>query len=151
MGEVSARVKRALEKLRSADALATLVSLKNPVFMNSRIAARDKAMLNFGLYYEHNWTADGPVSRTARANWQRKIAAEITSYVNDLHDDAKNQLGAFIERSGQNPRFYVFNSLNWARTDYADFPVSNKNLVHVVDVTTGQQVPSQYVTIEDGT
>ncbi len=147
MSEVSARVKRTLEKLRSADALATLVSLKNPAFMNSRIAARDKAMLNFGLYYEYNWTADGPVSRTARANWQRKIAGEITAYVDTLHNDAKNQLGTLIARSGANPRFYIFNSLSWARTDYADFPVSNKNLIHVVDVTTGQQVPSQYVTV----
>ncbi len=147
MSEVSARVKRALEKLRSADALATLVSLKNPAFMNSRIAARDKAMLNFGLYYEHNWTADGPVSRTARANWQRKIESEITSYVNRLHNDAKSQLGTLITRNGSNPRFYIFNSLSWARTDYADFPVSNTNAIHVVDITTGQQVPAQYVTV----
>jgi alpha-mannosidase len=147
MAEVSARVKRALEKLRSADALATLVSLQNPAFMNNRITARDKAMLNFGLYYEHNWTADGPVSRAARADWQRKIAGEITSYVNNLYSGAKNQLGTMIARSGTNPRFYVFNSLSWARTDYADFPVSNKNLVHVVDISTGEQVPSQYVTV----
>lgn len=151
MSEVSARVKRAVEKLRSADALSTLVSLKNSTFMNSRIVARDKAMLNFGLYYEHNWTADGPVSRTDRANWQRKIEGEITSYVDTLHEDAKNQLGTMIARSGTNPRFYVFNSLSWNRTDYADFPVDNKSLVHVVDVATGQQVPSQYVTIDGQT
>ena len=151
MSEVSARVKRAVEKLRSADALATLVSLKNPAFMNSRIAARDKAMLNFGLYYEHNWTADGPVSRTARANWQRKIEGEITSYLDNLYDDAKNQLGTFIAQNSSNPRFYVFNSLSWARTDYADFPVSTTNAMHVVDITTGQQVPSQYVTVDGQT
>ena len=151
MSEVSARVKRAVEKLRSADALATLVSLKRPGFMDSRIAARDKAMINFGLYYEHNWTADGPVTRTARANWQRKIQGEITNYVNKLHNDAKNQLGAMIVRSGTNPRFYVFNSLSWARTDYADFHVSDTSAVHVVDIATGQQVPSQYVTINGRT
>ncbi len=151
MSEVSARVKRATEKLRSADALAALVSLKNPSFMNKRIASRDKAMLNFGLYYEHNWTADGPVSRTARANWHRQIESEITSYVDNLHDDAKNQLGTFIARNSSNTRFYVFNSLSWARTDYADFPVSNTNTIHVVDITTGQQVPSQYVTIDGQT
>ena len=151
MSEVSARVKRAVEKLRSADALATLVSLKRPGFMDSRIAARDKAMINFGLYYEHNWTADGPVTRTARANWQRKIQGEITTYVNKLHNDAKNQLGAMIALSGTNPRFYVFNSLSWARTDYADFYVSDTSAVHVVDIATGQQVPSQYVTVNGRT
>ena len=102
-------------------------------------------MLNFGLYYEHNWTADGPVTRTARANWQRKIADEISAYVDKLHDDASNQLGKLIARNGSNPRFYVFNSLNWARTDYVDLPFNDRKLVHVVDVSSGQEMPSQYV------
>ncbi len=151
LAEVSARVKRATEKLRNAEAMATLVSLKNPGFMTNRIVARDKAMLNFGLYFEHNWTADGPVSRTARANWQRQLESEITTYVDTLHDDAKTQLGTYIARSGSNARFYVFNSLSWARTDFADFPVSNTNTVHVVDVSTDQHVPSQYVTVDGQT
>lgn len=151
LAEVSARVKRASEKLRNAEAIATLVSLRDPTFMTTRIAARDKAMLNFGLYFEHNWTADGPVSRTARAAWQRQIESEISSYVNTLHDDAKTRLGTYISRSGSNTRFYVFNSLSWMRTDFADFPVSNTNPVHVVDVTTDQQVPSQYVTVDGQT
>jgi alpha-mannosidase len=151
LAEVSSRVKRATEKLRNADALAALVSLKNPSFMNSRIAARDKAMLDLGLYFEHGWTADGNVSRTARANWQRQIEGEITSYVDTLHDDAKTQLGTYIARSGFNTRFYVFNSLSWVRTDYADFAVGNANPVNVVEVATGQQVPSQYVTVDGQT
>lgn len=151
MSEVSARVKRAIEKLRSADAMATLVALNNPAFMDSRIAARDKAMLNFGLYFEHNWTADGKVLRSARADWQRKIQGEITAYVDTLYSDAKKQLGAMIARSGANRRFYVFNSLSWPRTDYADFPVANKDLVHVIDVTTGEHVPSQHVVINGKT
>ena len=148
MAEVSAQVKRAVEKLRNADALATLVSLQDPSFMSNRIEARDKAMLNFGLYYEHNWTADGPVTRTARANWQRKIADEISAYVDKLHDDASNQLGKLIARNGSNPRFYVFNSLNWARTDYVDLPFNDRKLVHVVDVSSGQEMPSQYVMVD---
>lgn len=151
MAETSAQVKRAVEKLRRADAMATLVSLKNPSFMDSRIAARDKAMLNLGLYYEHNWTADGRVSRAARADWQGKIQREITSYVDELHFDAKRQLGAMIPRNGSNPRFYVFNSLSWNRTDYVDYPVHSANPVHVVDVATGQEAPSQYVRIGDDT
>ncbi|MGV8712729.1 MAG: hypothetical protein ACWA6R_09290, partial [Nitrosomonas sp.] len=145
MSEVSARVKRAIEKLRSADAMATLVSLRDPSFMASRIEARNKAMLNFGLYYEHNWTADGRVTRNARAEWQRKIEGEITSYVNTLHNHARDQLGGLIAKKSANPRFYVFNSLSWARTDYADIPVANRTEVHVVDISTGEEVPSQYV------
>ncbi|MXS79082.1 glycoside hydrolase, partial [Nitrosomonas sp. JL21] len=147
MSEVSARIKRAVEKLRSADAMATLVALQDPTFMDSRSEARNKAMLNFGLYYEHNWTADGQVARGARAEWQRKIEGEITSYVDTLYDDASNQLGGMIAKKGVNPRFYVFNSLSWARTDYADFPIATENAVHVVDISIGEEVPSQYVTV----
>jgi alpha-mannosidase len=148
MAEVSARVKRAAEKLRTAEAMATLVSLQNPAFMNSRTNARDTAMINFGLYFDHNWTADGPVSRSDRAAWQRRIEGDITSYVNTLETDAKVALGSYIRKSGANQRVFVFNSLSWTRTDYADFPYSNTNPVHVVDLTTGLETPSQIVTVD---
>ncbi|MEZ5424949.1 MAG: hypothetical protein R2747_01675 [Pyrinomonadaceae bacterium] len=151
LAEVSSRVKRAAEKLRNAEALTTLVALKDPSFMNGRIAARDKAMLDLGLYFEHAWTADGNISRTARANWQRQIESEITAYVDTLHDDAKNQLGTYIARSGSAPRFYVFNSLSWSRTDYADFAFTPSGAFHVLDLTTGQQVPSQLVSVDGQT
>lgn len=148
LSEVSARVKRAAEKLRGAETLTSLVALRDPLFMNSRIAARNKAMLNFGLYFEHGWTADGTISRTARAVWQKQIEGEISSYVNTLHEDARVKLGSYINRTGSNTRFYVFNSLSWARTDFADFPIGNTNPVHVVESGTGQQVPSQFVTVD---
>ncbi len=143
LAEVSARVKRANEKLRSADSMATLVSLNNPAFMNSRIADRDRAMLNFGLYFEHTWTADGAISRNARANWSRKVEGEITSYVDKLHDDARIELGKQISRDSGEQRFFVFNPLSWTRTDYADLPFRQMRRVRVVDVSTGAEVPSQ--------
>ena len=123
MAEVSARIKRSTEKLRAAEAMATLVTLNNPTFMDSRIAARDKAMLNLGLYFEHDWTADGPVSQTARANWSRQVEQEMTSYVDKLYEDARIELGKQVSRAGNQQRFFVFNPLSWARTDYADIPL----------------------------
>ncbi len=78
LAEASARVKRAVEKLRGAEALATLVSLKQPAFMTGREAARDLAFLDLGLYWEHCWTADGPgVTNDQRLAWQRKLVSEI--------------------------------------------------------------------------
>lgn len=148
MAEVSARIKRATEKLRNAEAMATLVSLQNPAFMTSRINARDTAMYNLGLYFDHDWTADGPVSRDARADWQKRIEAGVTNYVNTLETDAKTALGSYIRKSGANQRIFVFNSLSWTRTDYADFPFSNINSVNVVDLTTGLETPSQIVTVD---
>ncbi|MBV9210908.1 MAG: VCBS repeat-containing protein, partial [Acidobacteria bacterium] len=145
LAEVSSRVKRSTEKLRGAEALATLVSLQNPSFMNGRQAARDQAWMDFGLYWEHDWTADGPVSRTARANWQRRLATEIESYVDTLQADATNALGSMIRRSGTELRFYAFNPLSWTRTDMTEIPYSDTNPVYVVDLTNGLETPSQIV------
>ena len=145
MAEVSASVKRSTEKLRSAEAMATLVSLNDPEFMTPRIADRDKAMLDMGLYFEHDWTADGPVSQTTRANWSRQVASEISSYTDRLYSDARVALGKQISRSGSYSRFFVFNPLSWSRTDHADLDLRINRTMRVYDVETGDLVPSQIV------
>jgi alpha-mannosidase len=145
LAETSASVKRSVEKLRGAEALATLVSLQNPNFMASRAAARQQAWVNMGLYWEHAWTADGPVGRIARRDWQRRVASDIGAYVDILQSDAVSALGGMIQKSGSNLRFYAFNQLGWSRTDIADFPYSGATPVHVIDVSTGLETPSQIV------
>ena len=147
LAEVSAKVKRSTEKLRTAEAMATLVAMNDPSFMTSRIAARDKAMLDLGLYFEHDWTADGPVSQTTRANWSRQLAQEITDYADTLARDASAALAKQVSRSGLFPRFFVFNPLSWARTDYADIRMRINRQVNIVDVSTGLAVPSQVVRV----
>ncbi len=150
MAELSAGVRRSVEKLRAAEALATLVSLQRPAFLDGRAAARDLAFMNLGLYWEHDWTADGPVKREARAAWQRRLAKEIARYVDALHSGAAAGLSALIPRGGRWPRFYAFNPLGWTRTAAVDLPYGGPWPAHVVDVTTGKEVPSQAVTL-DGT
>jgi alpha-mannosidase len=145
MAEVSASVKRSTEKLRTAEAMATLVSLNDPAFMNSRIADRDKAMLDMGLYFEHDWTADGPVSQTTRANWSRQVAQEIVNYTDRLYTDARNALGRQISRTGNYSRFYVFNPLSWTRSDYTDLDLRVNRRMKVIDPATNLEVPSQIV------
>ena len=152
MAEVSAQVKRAVEKLRAAEAMASLVSLQDPTFMTGREAARDLAWMDLGLYWEHNWGMVGPPTGTdgvtKRIAWQRRIAGEIASYVDTLHDDAAAALGAMIQQSGTDTRFYAFNPLSWTRTDAADLPYADTNPVHVVDLATGLETPSQIVTVD---
>jgi alpha-mannosidase len=148
MAEVSARVKRSVEKLRSAEAVATLVSLRSPSFMTGRETARDQAFMNLGVYWEHDWTADGPVGRQTRADWQRGLAEEIEDYVDTLYNDAVMALGGLIQKSGDNTRFCVFNPLSWVRTDFADYPFTNAVTVHVVDLSTNLEVPSQRVSVD---
>lgn len=149
MAEVSARVKRSLEKLRPAEALASLVSLYSPGFMADRSVARELAWMNFGLYWEHGWTADSGF-REARRVWQRRLASEIEAYVDPLYTDARNALGQLIQTSGAS-RYFAFNPLSWSRTDFADLPYTAAGPVHVVDVGTEQEVPSQRVTVDGQT
>ncbi|MEW6741209.1 MAG: glycosyl hydrolase-related protein [Planctomycetota bacterium] len=146
MAEVSASVKRSVEKLRAAEALAALVTLFRPSFMNGRESARDQAFVDLGLYWEHDWCANGVIPRDERAAFQRRLAAEIAAYVDALHADAVSALGQLVATSGTNPRFFVFNPLGWTRTDRADLDYAGSENVHVVDLTSGSEVPAQVVT-----
>ena len=146
--EVSSRVRRAVERLRAAEATASLVSMKWPEFMNGRQAEREKAWLDMGIYWEHNWTADSSkITRDMRANWGRKIAGEIEAYVNTLHHDASYALAGQIKTTPGKTRFYAMNPLGWTRTDAADILYESAGPVHVFDLTTGEETPSQFVTL----
>ena len=144
MNETTAQVRRATEKLRSAEALATLIVLKDSTFASDLADARRSAWDAYGLYWEHDWTADGPVSRTDRANWQVKLCNQITGYVDTLYNRGIAALGRTI-KAGSHPRFYVFNPLSWVRSDVADFPVANTNPVKVIDLQTNTEVASQLI------
>lgn len=163
LAETSARVRRATEALRAAEALAAIAHLADAGFMAGREAARDQAFMNLGLYFEHDWTADGPVPRGVRRDWQERLATEIESYVKPLARDGAARLGALVARPGGPPtddvvRFYAFNPLGWARTDAVDLPWSalgwpeppaqaaeGSPPLSVVDVATGREVPAQIV------
>ncbi len=149
MSETSAKVKRAVEELRTAEALATLVSLKNPEFLKGRETDRDLAFTNLGLYWDHDWTADGPVSRDARAAWQERLAAEVINYTEKLHRDALESLGNLIAGKGKNLRFFVFNPLGWVRSDVADLAWEGPENIHVRDITSKSDVPHQFIVIGD--
>ena len=144
MAEVSASVRRSLVTLRIGEQLATLESLFDRKFMDGRTAARDQAFMDLGLYWEHDWTANNPkVPNAVRAAWQRKLAAEIGSYTQTLAVDGLTALGDRVTLVGSNPRFVVWNALGFKRDDVVDLPYQPSGPVHVVDVTSGSEVPSQ--------
>jgi len=149
MAEVSARVKRSIEKLRAAEMMAVMVSLKDSDFMSGRQAERDQAFMNMGLYFNHDWTGDGPVSRDVLRDWARGLVEQIERYVDTLHEDASSALGALIKKAGKFTCLYAFNPLSWPRTDIADFPYSGSDQVHVIDLVTGKETPSQRMLIDD--
>ena len=145
MGEVTAAFRRGIEKLRTAEAMATVAALYDPTFLASREQARDKAFMASGLYYEHDWTADGPVTRARRAQFQRDMLRDLEAYVNPLHDDARLAIAARVAQPAGVERHMVFNALSWARTDVAELSVGIAAPLRVIDVETGLEVPSQVV------
>ncbi len=147
LAEVSASVKRSVEKLRTAEALFTMVALKDKDFAADLTDAKEKAWLACGMYFEHDWTADGPhITRKQRADWQRKTATIFNSYVDTLYSRSLKRLGQLISRNGaNNESFYVFNPLSWARTDYSDYPYQGSASISVVDKTNGREIPFQII------
>ena len=146
LAEVSANVKRSLEKLRSAEAMATLVARTNPSFARSLDSLRKLAWMSVGIYWEHDFGSGPAVSIDERVAWQRRMEQNFTSYVDQLYSLSLANLSNDIKKSSSNPRFFVFNPLSWMRTDYADFPYTGALPVHVVDITSDIEVRSQVIT-----
>ena len=150
MAEVSARYKRAVEKLRAAESLATLVVLRQSDFMKGREESRDLAWMNMGLFWEHDWQgAPWDDLTSKRIVWTRRITGEIEDYVDTLQKDAIQSLGRMILKGGANERFFVFNPLNWVRNDYVDYEYNGAGPIYVVSVEDDREVPSQFV-MKDG-
>ena len=148
LAEVSASVKRAVEKLRTAEAVYTMVALKDNTFATDLATQKEKAWLACGMYFEHDWTADGPhITRKQRADWQKKTANVFISYVDTLYNRSLKRLGQLIEKPNRTTQsFYVVNPLNWTRTDYSDYPYTGSTAIRVIDKTTAKEVPVQFIT-----
>ena len=146
VAELSARLRRSVEKLRTAEALASLATTFDTGFMDGRASARAQAFMDMGLYFEHDWTADGPISKQDRLTWQRTRVANVEGYVSTLYDDGSQALGSLVPK-GAGTRVVVFNPLGWARTDVVDMAHSSTGPVQVIDGDTGAEVPSQLVTV----
>jgi alpha-mannosidase len=150
--EVTSGMLRSIEKLRSAEALATMVSLHDNTFMDKYGALRDSAWMSIGLFWDHDWgTVDRNCFADERIQWQKHLGEQVKKYVNNLFDDANKELGNLIAKNAKNKRFYVFNPLSKERTDIADFSYSGKLPVSVTDISTGESVPSDLIQVNGET
>jgi len=147
LAAVSATVKRSMEKLRSAEAMYTLVAIKDNEFAKVLSEKREKAWLACGLYFEHDWTSDGSwITRKQRADWERKIAGQLSSYVDTLYNLSQTRLGELIAKPGKGAEaFFVFNPLSWSRSDYCDYQYNGSIDIKVIDRITSQEVPYQFI------
>ena len=160
MNETTAKMRRATEKLRGAEALAAVVELRGMgqgakgkeqgawSKSDGLREIRNKAWDSFGYYWEHDWTGDSKVAINERPAWQINLQKNLTTYADTLHKLSAEMLGKQISQSA-NPRFFVFNSLSWARNDVADFEWGAEYPVKVFDLQAKKEVPSQLITKGD--
>ena len=151
LGEVTAAMKRGVEKLRTAEALASIATLHDPNFMDRFESARDSADMACGLYYEHCFGPGPGVSESTRNAWQRRIQASLTGYVDWLAAEALSWVAAHVGAPAGVERHLVFNPLALVRTDVADLDVQTPWPLHVVDLESGLEVPAQAVTVDGAT
>jgi alpha-mannosidase len=149
LAEVSARVKRSTEKLRTAEALSSYVTLENNTFATDLDSMKELAWISCGLYFEHDWTTDGgAITKHERATWQRKIANQFSTYVDTLYNRSLKSLERLIIKPNtSNEVFFVFNQLGWERNDYCDYKYVGNQNIHVIDRTNSSEVPFQFVTL----
>lgn len=149
LAEVSASVKRSVEKLRSAEALEALTQLYTTQNSDLMAESRAKVWMDLGLFWEHNFGMVNPQTGLVneRISWQKRLASEIKSHVDTLEAAAVKRMGSSINKTDSNIRFFTFNCLSWSRTGIAEIPYADLNPVHVFDLDAGQETPSQIVNI----
>ncbi len=143
---VSGKIKRSLEKLRVAEAMAAIVSNYDNTFGSSLDSLKREAWLALGLYWEHSLNFELAVPFSGRFVFQNRLESVFSSYVNQLYTLAQSNLGNLITNGTANTRFYAFNALGWDRNDYADYAYTGPGTIRIIDVSTNLEVPFQLIT-----
>lgn len=146
IAEVSSRIKRSLEKLRAAEAMAAIVVNYEPTFAGTLDNLKKEAYEALSLYWEHSLGFELAVNFANRYVFQTRLENTFSSYVDQLYTLAQSNLGNLITNGSGNPRFYAFNPLSWVRTDYADYAYSGTGPIKIMDVSTNAEVPFQFIT-----
>ena len=142
MGEVSAGMRREVERTRTGEALAAVAAPLSSALLAGREAARDDAFISMGLFYEHDWTTDSSIGQSNRPGFERDRLARVQAYTQSLAQDSLAALAGLVAYP-RGERYVVFNPLSWSRTDFVDLPASPSGAFHVIEVATGLEVPSQ--------
>jgi alpha-mannosidase len=137
LASVSGQLRRSMEKLRTSEALAAIVSAGNPAMLDGFKSLHDDFLYGIGVYNVHGWTADGPINRHDFATYMRKQQTKVSLYVDSLQNFSMMHLGNMINPQGKKDVVFAFNSLNWERDGLVDLPVTgNQNAVR--DLQTGK-------------
>jgi alpha-mannosidase len=141
----TADLRRAVERLRAGEALAAvLVADGAPAVWDAHRPALDAAWVDYFKYFEHTW-GDGGAGLDGIVANKRAWAAAFVAAVEALTADAAAAFAARIETPPGEDRVLVFNPLAFARTDVVELAVDGPGPYRVVDLASGEELPSQMV------
>lgn len=140
LAERTAQTRRALERLRTAEAMAAYVTALDPTFWTPRQRDLEAGFLDLWKYHEHTWVNAGSVTIAQVTANKKAWAQGFVSAVTTLDGLAQQRFAALFATPDED-RVVVFNPLGFARTDVVDVAVPAARVV--TDVETGQAVPAQ--------
>lgn len=142
---VTGGIRRSMEKLRNAEAMASIIVVDNPdAFINLENAKKD-AFYAISVISAHGWTIDHSVTKKQFADWARIQEYRIRNYSDSLLAQSAKLLSEKIITKGINKRFYAFNALNWVRTDVNDLKYNGSKNIIVSEVDGKKQIPFQFI------
>jgi alpha-mannosidase len=150
LSAVTGKIRASMEKLRAAEGMAAIITRDKPTAFSSLTAMKEKFMYAVSVINVHGWTSDGPVTKKQLARWIKEKQLDITNYVDSLYDEAAKILANQITSKKDKVRFYVFNPLNWERTDFADIKYAGASNIEIKDLSKNKIVPSQIIHKSDG-
>ncbi|MCB9302710.1 MAG: glycoside hydrolase [Lewinellaceae bacterium] len=146
LAAVTANVRRSVEKLRTAEALASVVSVVDENFYAASDPQREAAWIALGSFWEHNFGLGGCCSG-GRGAWEQGLEQQISGYVDGLFENSLAALATKVENSSSNSRFIAFNALGWVRSSFVDVAYDGGPDIKVVDVHTGLEAPHELFTL----
>ena len=138
LSNVSSGIRREMEKLRNAEALATIFQ-KDIDFTGLKIQKSD-FMYGLSTISAHGWTIDGPVSKKTFTDWARKQHNNIAKYVDTLTQVGLQTWAGKIPAVENGKRVSFFNALNWKRDATIEVKNMGKGNYEIVNESNNQAV-----------
>jgi alpha-mannosidase len=137
LSEVSGQLRRSMEKLRTAEAMAAVISRGTNSILKGLEPLKQDFLYGISMYNLHGWTADGPFDRHDFATYMRNQQKKVTVYTDSLFACSARELGKMIHDGGRDHVVFVFNALSWERNGLVDIQL-NGDFNAIRDLETGE-------------
>lgn len=146
MAHTTARMRRAAEQLRTAEALLAWAHPYDADFWPTVKLGLDEGWLAYWKYYEHSWSESGVGIDYVIKNklaWADAFTSAVATALSQAATRVKMLVATPSAPANGAQRVLVWNGLGHLRTDVVDLPGIGPGDVVVTDVASGAVLPSQ--------